>query len=164
MTQNTPHFPLFVDLTGKRCVVVGGGPVAARRADVLARFGAAVTVVSPVWSGSAGNIQWLRRPYAPGDLDGAYLAIAATDRRDVNHRVGCDARALGIRQSARAAERWPASFHRRGPIISGPQRRPRQSGRHWRDWIEAFEGWQPGKQACRHSGKTGHGRCPGMGP
>ena len=87
MTQNTPHFPLFVDLTGKRCVVVGGGPVAARRADVLARFGAAVTVVSPVWSGSAGNIQWLRRPY---------LAIAATDRRDVNHRVGCDARALGI--------------------------------------------------------------------
>ena len=96
MTQNTPHFPLFVDLTGKRCVVVGGGPVAARRADVLARFGAAVTVVSPVWSGSAGNIQWLRRPYAPGDLDGAYLAIAATDRRDVNHRVGCDARALGI--------------------------------------------------------------------
>ena len=39
MTQNTPHFPLFVDLTGKRCVVVGGGPVAARRADVLAASG-----------------------------------------------------------------------------------------------------------------------------
>ncbi|MCI8492076.1 MULTISPECIES: precorrin-2 dehydrogenase/sirohydrochlorin ferrochelatase family protein [Anaerotruncus] len=96
MTQNTPHFPLFVDLTGKRCVVVGGGPVAARRADILARFGAVITVVSPVWGGSAGNIQWLRRPYVPGDLDGAYLAVAATDNRDVNRQVGRDARALGI--------------------------------------------------------------------
>lgn len=96
MTKNAPHFPLFVDLNGKRCVIVGGGGIAVRRAGVLARFGAEVTVISPDWSGDAGEIRWLRRSYAPGDLDGAYLAVAATDNRDVNRQIGCDAKALGI--------------------------------------------------------------------
>ena len=45
--METKRFPLFVDLTGKRAVVIGGGTVGLRRAEVLARFGAEVTVVSP---------------------------------------------------------------------------------------------------------------------
>ena len=39
MSESTSHFPLFVDLTGRPCVIVGGGAIAARRAEVLARFG-----------------------------------------------------------------------------------------------------------------------------
>ena len=96
MTENGSLFPLFVDLSGKRCVVVGGGTIGARRAGVLARFGAEVTVISPAWTGGAEGVRWTPRPYAPGDLAGAFLAVAATDDRAVNRRVGEDAKALGI--------------------------------------------------------------------
>ena len=90
------HFPLFVDLTGKHAVVVGGGAIACRRIGVLLDFGAAVTVVSPTLDGHHDRVRWLIRPYAPGDLDGALLAVAATDHRAVNRVVGEEARRLGI--------------------------------------------------------------------
>ena len=50
--MGTKRFPLFVDLTGKKALVIGGGTVGLRRAEVLARFGAEVTVVSE----SSGNL------------------------------------------------------------------------------------------------------------
>lgn len=96
MTENASHFPLFVDLTGRRCVVVGGGTIAARRAGVLSRFGAQVVVVAPAWTGDVPAAQWVARCYAPGDLEGAFLAVAATDDRAVNRQVGEDAKARGI--------------------------------------------------------------------
>lgn len=90
------RFPLFVDLQGKRVVIVGGGAVARRRMDALRPFGAEITVIAPTLTGDAAGITWLRRPYAPGDLQGAFLAVAATDDRSVNRAVGEEARALGI--------------------------------------------------------------------
>lgn len=90
------RFPLFVDLRGKRVVIVGGGAVARRRIDVLRPFGAEITVISPALSGDGEGIRWLRRPYAPGDLAGAFLAVAATDCREVNRAVGLEARERGI--------------------------------------------------------------------
>ena len=96
MTENTSRFPLFVDLTGRRCVIVGGGAIAARRAAVLSRFGAAVTVIALIWTGDVPGVDWQARLYAPGDLKGAFLAVAATDDRSVNRQVGEEARALGI--------------------------------------------------------------------
>ncbi|MEG2097543.1 MAG: NAD(P)-dependent oxidoreductase [Pseudoflavonifractor sp.] len=87
-------FPLFVDLTGKKAVVVGGGKIACRRIDVLRQFGAEITVIAPEYSGETEGLIWKPRPYAPGDLKGAFLAIAATDDRSVNHLVGREA-ALG---------------------------------------------------------------------
>ena len=96
MTENVSRFPLFVDLTGRRCVIVGGGAIAARRAAVLASFGAAVTIVAPAWTGDVPSVDWQARPYAPGDLKGAFLAVAATNDRLVNRQVGEEARALGI--------------------------------------------------------------------
>ena len=95
MTENASRFPLFVDLTGRRCVIVGGGAIAQRRAAVLSRFGAAVTVIAPTWTGGVPEVEWQTRPYAPGDLSGAVLAVAATDDRQVNRQVGEEARRLG---------------------------------------------------------------------
>lgn len=90
------HFPLFVDLHGKTAVVVGGGAIACRRIRALREFGARVVVVAPRWDDPLEGVTHLERPYARGDLAGAFLAVAATDDRKVNYAVGQEARALGI--------------------------------------------------------------------
>ena len=107
--MRTSHFPMFVDLRGKPCVIVGGGAIARRRAEVLTRFGGAVTVIAPAWLGGVPGVRWERRAYAPGDLAGAFLAVAATGDRRVNRRVGEEARALGIPVSV-ADRREECSF------------------------------------------------------
>ena len=90
------RFPLFIDLTGKPVTIIGGGKIALRRAEVLLRFGAAVTVVSPALDHPLEGIVHHSRPYETGDLAGAFLAIAATDNRAVNDAAEAEARALGI--------------------------------------------------------------------
>lgn len=94
--MGTKRFPLFIDLTGKKAVVIGGGTVGLRRAEVLARFGAEVTVISPSLAREAEGIRCVLRPYAPGDLDGAFLAVAATSDPAVNEAAGREARRLGV--------------------------------------------------------------------
>ena len=90
------RFPLFVELAGRRAVVIGGGAVACRRAEVLTRFGAEVVMVAPRRKKDLPGVAWLARPYAPGDLAGAAVAVVATDDRAVNHAAGEEARALGV--------------------------------------------------------------------
>lgn len=90
------RFPLFIDLTGKPVTIIGGGKIALRRAEVLLRFGAKVTVVSPALDHPLEGIVHHSRPYETGDLAGAFLAIAATDNRAVNDAAEAEARALGI--------------------------------------------------------------------
>jgi siroheme synthase-like protein len=98
----TAHYPLCLELTGRLCVVVGGGAVAARKVAGLVASGANVTVVAPEQApelhelARAGRIEVQSRPYAEGDLADAVLAIAATDRPSVNARVAAEARARGI--------------------------------------------------------------------
>lgn len=94
--MGTKRFPLFVDLAGKKAVVIGGGTVGLRRAEVLARFSAEVTVVSPALARPMEGIRHIPRKYASGDLEGAFLAIAATDDPQVNTAAGQEARRLGI--------------------------------------------------------------------
>lgn len=89
-------FPLFLDLNGKKAVVVGGGKIALRRAGVLLSFGAAVTLIAPECEAVPEGARFCRRPYQPGDLAGAFLAVAATNCREVNRRVGQEAKAAGI--------------------------------------------------------------------
>lgn len=96
LPQRPPRFPLFVDLSGKKVVLVGGGTIAARRIGTLRLFGCRITVISPELSCSSEGLTWQNRPYRHGDLEGAYLAIAATSDRQVNRQVGLDAQALGI--------------------------------------------------------------------
>jgi len=90
------RFPLFVSLEGRTAVVVGGGTVGMRRAKVLRRFGAEVTVISPALAGPAEGLRWLARAYEPGDLAGACLAVAAADSPEVNAAVGREARQRGV--------------------------------------------------------------------
>ena len=94
--QRPPRFPLFLDLSGKRVVLIGGGTIAARRIGTLRMFGCQIVVVSPELKCSTEGLTWLQRPYQNGDLEGACLAIAATNDRQVNHQVGLDAQAMGI--------------------------------------------------------------------
>ena len=78
-------------------VVVGGGQVAHRRVAGLLEAGARVTVVSPEVTPALealvapGSLTWIRRRYEPGDLDGAWYAVAATDDHAVNAAVGEEA-------------------------------------------------------------------------
>ena len=90
------RFPLFLDLTGKKVVLVGGGTIAARRIGTLRLFGCEIVVIAPELKAKAEDLTWLQRPYEPGDLEGAFLAIAATGDREVNRQVGEEARRLGI--------------------------------------------------------------------
>ncbi len=93
----SPRFPLFVDLAGAPCLVVGAGAVGARRARALEAFGAAVTVVDPAApAGALGGARVVARPYEPGDEEGCFVAVAATDDREVNRTVGERCRRWGI--------------------------------------------------------------------
>lgn len=95
------YYPLFLKISGKRCVVVGGGGVALRKVDSLLEHGADVTVVSPdtcpqmARLAQAGMIRLVQRGYQSGDLAGALLVIAATDDRETNLRVSRDAAEAG---------------------------------------------------------------------
>ena len=96
-------FPIVLTgLADRRCVVVGGGAVAARKAAALVEAGAHPVVVSPQFApelaemASAGQVELLERRYRQGDLAGAALVIAATDDRAVNAAVFGEAQSRGI--------------------------------------------------------------------
>ncbi|MDX1375466.1 MAG: siroheme synthase CysG [Burkholderiales bacterium] len=96
------HFAAFLDLRGKRGMVVGGGPVAALKAETLLRSGARVTVVAPELCARlaeltlVGALRHEAKRFQPGDLVGAEIAIGATDDAAVNEAVSVAARALRI--------------------------------------------------------------------
>jgi precorrin-2 dehydrogenase / sirohydrochlorin ferrochelatase len=95
-------YPIALVLDGKPCLVVGGGEIADGKLDALLLAGAVVTVVSPevvprvAALAAEGQITLHQRPYRTSDLDGTYLAIAATDDGPRNARAVTEARAAGI--------------------------------------------------------------------
>lgn len=97
-----PQYPLTLSVAGRRVVVVGGGPVAARRARTLVDAGAAVHVVAPQADPSLetlaaeGTVTWSGRPYQTGDLDGAWLVHTATGDPEVDRQVLADADAARV--------------------------------------------------------------------
>lgn len=96
MDLSAYRFPLFLDLNGKKAVIVGGGKIALRRAGVLLSFGADVTIIAPECKAVPEGAAFLQRPYEPGDLTGAFLAVAATNCREVNFQAGQEAKKAGI--------------------------------------------------------------------
>lgn len=95
--EETPRFPLFVSLTGRRALIVGAGRIAARRAAVLRAFGAEVVVIAPEQRADfPEGVIWRPEAYDPSALTGAALVVAACDDRAVNRAVGEECRARGI--------------------------------------------------------------------
>jgi precorrin-2 dehydrogenase / sirohydrochlorin ferrochelatase len=94
----TPFYIACLKLTGRRCLVVGGGDIGLEKVEGLLACDADVTLVAPVAHPALedlareGSIAWDKREYAgPSDLDGTFMAIACTDDTDVNIAVFDDA-------------------------------------------------------------------------
>ncbi|MGY1694842.1 uroporphyrinogen-III C-methyltransferase [Geodermatophilus sp. SYSU D00814] len=122
-------YPVGLRLLDRRVVVVGGGSVAHRRVAGLLEARARVTVVSPEVTPALealvepGSMTWVRRRYVPGDLDGAWYAVAATDDPAVNAAVAEEAERLRV-FCARADDRsassvWTPAVGRQGDLVVG---------------------------------------------
>jgi len=121
------YYPLFLDLTGRLVVVVGGGRVAERKVRQLLACGARVTVISPTatprlrtWH-RRDSIRWRPRRYKRCDLQEAWLVISASNDAAVNRRVAQDARrcrtlANVVDDAAVSTAIAPAWF-RRGALV-----------------------------------------------
>ena len=96
------YFPIFLRITNQPVVVIGGGEVAARKALLLARAGAVITLIAPQLCESLqqrlarGELKHLREEFRPDHLDGARLVVAATDNHEVNAWVSRSAEARNI--------------------------------------------------------------------
>jgi siroheme synthase-like protein len=96
------HYPLFLNISGKSCIVMGGGKIAERKVAMLLKFNAEVKLISPKITGAlsklskSGKIEVIEREYEDGDLEGASLVFAATNRREINERIKKEAQTKGI--------------------------------------------------------------------
>ncbi len=92
------YYPIFLELAGRRVAVAGAGRVSLRKVKGLLEAGARVTVIAPASLPAFEElpVTMVRRRFRPSDLEGATLAFAATDCRDVNHRVAAEAGRRGI--------------------------------------------------------------------
>ena len=97
-----PFFPVFVDLSRRRALVVGGGRIAARRVGTLSRFCPSVTVVAPAICpdiaalAGRGGVMVRERTFREGDLEGVDLVLACTDDAALNADIVAACRARGI--------------------------------------------------------------------
>lgn len=125
-----PYFPLFINLSGALCTLVGGGAVAERRVRTLLDFGLRLTVIAPEPSEAIralareGLLRLEPREYAgAGDLQNAGLVIAAANNRELNRRVAADAQKAGILVNAADDPRRCSFFFpalvRRGELVAG---------------------------------------------
>ena len=96
------YYPIFLRVTGRACLVIGGGTVGAGKVASLLGAGAAVTVVSPTLAPAlaarvaAGAVRHHARAYRTGDLDGFLLAYAATRDAGLHEQIARDAAAAGV--------------------------------------------------------------------
>lgn len=117
------YFPMFIELSGKNCLIVGGGKVARRKIRVLQEFGANVTVVAPDfieeirvmsatvssekkqiaqesdWNGegkASGELMLCQKSFEETDLERMELVIAATDEKELNHHISKMCQERGI--------------------------------------------------------------------
>ena len=100
---DTPFYIACLKLSGRRCVVIGGGSIGLEKVEGLLACDGKVTLIAPRAEPALeeyareGSIEWQRRPYAgASDLEGAFMAIAATDDTDVNIAVYEDAEARAM--------------------------------------------------------------------
>jgi precorrin-2 dehydrogenase len=96
------YYPIFLEMKGRRCVVIGGGTIAERKVEGLVAAGANVTVISPAITDglrgllTQGAIRHVAREYRAGDRAGYDLVFVATDNSEVNAAVSSEAQSLHI--------------------------------------------------------------------
>ena len=119
-----PLYPVNLVVAGRRCLVVGGGRVAARKAEGLAACGAVVHVVATRVGAevrAVAGVTWEERPYVRGEVEGYRLAVTATGAPDVDAGVFADGEAAGVwvnsaDDPANCSFTLPAVV-RRGPVV-----------------------------------------------
>ncbi len=145
----TRLFPVSIDLQGRSCLIIGGGKVAARKAENLLEYGCQVTMVSPrceetvsTWAKN-GLITYLQREFKEEDLDHSFLVFIATDDRGLNSRISSLCRERGILVNAvddpPHCDFYVPAILRRGPLtlaISTEGKSPAFAGRLRRDLEE----------------------------
>ena len=102
------YFPMYVDLSGRPCLVVGAGEVAVRKVEVLLDFDAKVFVVAKDFSKGMEACQKMhpdrvtlqRKGFEPKDCEGRFLVVAATDHPGKNHEIACYCKEHGIAVNA----------------------------------------------------------------
>ncbi len=92
-----PFYPVNINIENRLCLIVGGGEVAARKIKSILFCKARVRVISPHVCKKIsrfardGKLEWLQREYERGDLRDAYLVMAATDRKEIQHLIVAEA-------------------------------------------------------------------------
>ena len=125
-SQPANYYPIFLNLNGRKCVVVGGGQVALRKVGVLLECGARVRVISPAPCSEltdlarGGEILILAREYRVGDLKGAFVAVAATNDNETNLKVAEEVREntglVNVADDADSSDFIVPSYLRRGNV------------------------------------------------
>ena len=150
-----PYFPLFVDLSEKKVLVVGGGKVAKRRIGTLTAFTGDLTVITPerdAWldeQEQQGLIRVRYKYYEREDLYGADLVIAATSDSRVNEDIHAACKCLGIPVNI-SSDRTRCDFYfpgiaRKDPLVVGVTAGGRDHGlcarmtRKLQEWLEGEE-------------------------
>ncbi|MGB6605104.1 MAG: siroheme synthase CysG, partial [Steroidobacteraceae bacterium] len=144
------YLPVFLRLRAEPAVVVGGGRIAARKAEWLMRAGARLTVISPDLlpelraQAALGRLEHRACRFAPGHLDGAALVVSATGEPAVNRAVSEAARARGIPVNVVDAPElstfiFPAIVDRSPIVVAvGSAGKAPVLARRVREWIEAL--------------------------
>lgn len=123
------YFPLFFSMKGKAALVVGAGKIASRRAEILAEFGADVTVVAPAGSelmerlSREGAVHWERRAFRPSDIEQQMMVITATSDGELNTEIAAMCREKQILVN-HAGDKSQCDFYfpgiaREGGIVAG---------------------------------------------
>jgi precorrin-2 dehydrogenase/sirohydrochlorin ferrochelatase len=106
------YYPIFLRVEGRACVVIGGGAVAERKVASLRTAGARVTVVSPRLTETlsalvrSGEITHRASDYQPGDLEGMFLAFAATNDEAVHAAIAREAEERGVPLNVADRPKW----------------------------------------------------------
>ncbi len=124
-----PYFPVFIDLSEKKLLVIGAGKIARRRITMLCQFTPHLTVIAPEFLpevealAAEGKIRILQKAYEEGDLEGADIVFAATNSHEINARIHDDCRNRGITVNV-STDRSKSDFYfpgiaRKGDIVVG---------------------------------------------
>ncbi len=96
------YYPIFLDLQGKTALVVGGGAVAERKIETLLGFGASICIVTNTLTDKlkrlvdVGKIRCTGKKFISEHLKGVFLVVAATDDKELNHKISQAAREKGL--------------------------------------------------------------------